>query len=240
MRARLIPFDPSILKGLRDHVHATLRAAIISGELPTGAHLNERQLASELGISTTPVKEALRRLEGEGLIVTEPRRAVRVSFDARQAEEMALARAALESMIARMAASRIDTARLKALEQTFAKMAAVTQTGGAQELIALNEEFHEAIHEASGCAYLQRVLVGQRVYDHATRAFLLGEPEERERALSEHRAILDALARRDSDAAERAMRDHVIRSGRQHVKAAFERRSASSTESAESLKEEVA
>ncbi len=223
-RAPLEPFDPIVLKGLRDHVHGVLRQAIISGKLPSGSDLNERQIAEELGISTTPVKEALRRLEGEGLIVTEPRRSSRVTFDARQAEEMALARAALESMIARMAAATITDADLADLEQIFSQMAAATKVGDVPELIQLNEQYHEAIHAISDCRYLQRVLIGQRVYDSATRAFLLGDVEERERALAEHRAILDALTERDSDAAERAMRDHVVRSGRQHVKTAFERR----------------
>ena len=110
-RTRLDPVDPSLLKGLREHVHDALRRAIISGEIPSGALLNERQMAEQLGVSTTPLKEALRRLENEGLIVTEPRRGTRVTFDAAQAEEMALARAALESMIARMAATRIDGRR---------------------------------------------------------------------------------------------------------------------------------
>src|SRR5258705_1510897 len=105
---RLKPVAPAYLKGLREHVHDVLRRAIIAGELPSGTILKERQMAAQLGVSTTPLKEALRRLEGEGLVATEPRRGIRVTFDAAQAEEMALARAALESMIARMAAARID------------------------------------------------------------------------------------------------------------------------------------
>src|SRR5688572_16893814 len=86
-RAPLAPVDPAFLRGLREHVHDVLRRAIISGDIPAGARLNERQLADELGVSTTPLKEALRRLETEGLVATEPRRGVRVTFDAGQAEE---------------------------------------------------------------------------------------------------------------------------------------------------------
>lgn len=224
MRAQVIPFDPALLKGLRERVHEKLRAAIVSGELPAGAVLNEREIAGSLGVSTTPVKEALRRLEGEGLIVVEPRRSARVCFDARRAEEMTLARAALESMIARMAATRVGATALRAIEEIFARMDAATRAGDARKLITLNERFHDAIHEASDCGYLRRVLVGQRVYDHATRVFLLGDPDECGRALTEHRAILDALAARDGDAAERAMRDHVVRSGREHIRTAFARR----------------
>ncbi|MCP8938862.1 GntR family transcriptional regulator [Alsobacter sp. SYSU M60028] len=223
-RARLDPVDPSLLRGLRDHVHEALRRAIVSGEIPSGAALNERQLAEELGVSTTPIKEALRRLENEGLAVTEPRRGTRVTFDARQAEEMALARAALEGMIARLAAQRVDDAALAAIQATVEQMRAATAEGDVPRLIALNEQFHDAIHDASGCRYLHRLIEGQRVYDHTARSIILGDAEERGRAFAEHAAIFEALARRDPDAAETAMRDHVVRSGRHHVKAAFDRR----------------
>jgi DNA-binding GntR family transcriptional regulator len=221
---RLQPVDPAYLKGLREHVHDVLRRAIIAGELPSGTILKERQMAAQLGVSTTPLKEALRRLEGEGLVATEPRRGIRVTFDAAQAEEMALARAALESMIARMAAARIDDSGVERLAAIIARMTEATAASATEDLIVLNEFFHDAIHEISRCRYLQRILVGQRVYVHTARQFILSDPAERIRALGEHRAIFEALARHDSDAAEREMRDHVVRSGRQHVKAAFENR----------------
>ena len=100
---------------------------------------------------------------------------VRVTFDAGQAEEMALARAALESMIARMTAQRIDNRSAAELGRTVAHMAAATKGGEVDQLIALNEQFHDAIHQISGCRYLQRLLVGQRVYVHTARALILGD-----------------------------------------------------------------
>jgi DNA-binding GntR family transcriptional regulator len=221
---RLQPVDPAYLKGLRAHVREALRRAIIQGELPSGAVLNERQMAQQLGVSTTPLKEALRQLEAEGLVVIEPRRGIRVTFDAAQAEEMALARAALESMVARMAASRIDDAGVVRLNAIVECMTEATAASATDDLIALNEQFHDAIQEISRCSYLQRMLVGQRIYVHTARQFILADPAERARALDEHRSVFEALARRDSDSAERAMRDHIVRSARQHVKAAFENR----------------
>ncbi len=223
-RTRLEPVDPALLKGLREHVHDRLRQAIIAGELPAGTVLNERQAAEQLGVSTTPLKEALRRLESEGLVQTVPRRGVRVTFDAAQAEEMTLARAALEGMIARVAAGSITPAGVAQLRAVLVDMAEATTAGDADRLIALNERFHDAIHLVSGCRYLQRVLAGQRIYDHAARAFLLSDVAERARALAEHQAIVEALARTHPDDAERAMREHVLRSGQQHVRTAFERR----------------
>lgn len=214
---RLAPVDPLFLKSLREHVHDTLRKAIIAGKLRPEQKLNERQLAADLGVSTTPLKEALRRLETEGLVRIEARRGVYVTFTPRQAEEMALARAALESMIARLAARRATPAQLDVIRSTVASMAQATANGDVESLIALNGRFHGAIHEASGCQYLQRLLGGQSMYDHATRVTLLGDEAERRAALEEHRRILDALVAADDDRAERAMRDHVIRSGQQHV-----------------------
>jgi DNA-binding GntR family transcriptional regulator len=94
--------------------------------LPAGfvgeERLNERDLARDLGVSTTPLKEALRQLETEGLVRTEPRRGVFVTYGAQQAEEMSLARAALESMIARMAAKRASLADVDVLRAQVADM----------------------------------------------------------------------------------------------------------------------
>ena len=215
--ARLDPVDPAFLKSLREHVHDTLRKAIIAGKFRPEQRLNERQLAAELGVSTTPLKEALRRLESEGLVRIEARRGVYVTFSGPQAEEMALARAAIESMIARLAARRATPEQCDALRTTVDAMADATRDGDALRLIELNTRFHGAIHAASGCHYLQRLLDGQRMYDHATRVALLGDDAERRCALEEHRRIMEALAAADPDRAERAMRDHVIRSGQQHV-----------------------
>jgi DNA-binding GntR family transcriptional regulator len=218
---RIAPLDPLILRGLRDHVQEALREAIISGRFRSGDKLNERLLAAELGVSTTPVKEALQRLQIDGLVRIEPRRGAYVRFNAAQAEQMMLARAALEGMIAREAAQRAGDDHLAALDRHIAEMDHATGAGTVEQLIVLNEKFHDAIHLASGCAYLASLLDGQRMYDRATRVALLDDPAERKRALHEHRAIARALADRDADRAERAMREHIIRSGRQHVETVF-------------------
>jgi DNA-binding GntR family transcriptional regulator len=219
--ARIGPLDPIALRGLRDHVQEALREAIISGRFRPGDKLNERLLAAELGVSTTPVKEALQRLATDGLVRIEPRRGVYARFNAEQAEQMTLARAALEGMIAREAARRAGDDDLAGLDHHIAEMGHATQAGAVEQLIVLNEKFHDAIQVASGCAYLVSLLDGQRIYDRTTRAALLGDAAERKRALREHRAIARALADRDADRAELAMRNHIIRSGRQHIETVF-------------------
>jgi DNA-binding GntR family transcriptional regulator len=228
--ARISPVEPIVMASLRDHVHERLREAIIAGRFGDGERVNERELAKDLGVSTTPVKEALRQLEAEGLVRTEPRRGVFITFGAQQAEEMSLARAALESMIARLAAKRATSVHIEALRVHVADMAQATRAGDVERLIALNGLFHGQIHEASGCDYLRRLQGRQQMYNQATRIALLGEAEERERALAEHRAILKAIAVGDQDAAERVMRDHVVRSGQRHIAIVF--RSASAGEAA--------
>ena len=219
--ARVGPLDPMALRGLRDHVQEALRTAILSGRFRAGDKLNERLLAAELGVSTTPVKEALQRLATDGLVRIEPRRGVYVRFNAEQAEQMMLARAAIEGMIAREAARRAGDDELARIEHYVAEMGGAIHGGTVEQLIEFNEKFHDAIHAASGCPYLVSLLDGQRIYDRSTRVVLLGDAAERKRALREHRAIARAVVERDADRAELAMRDHVLRSGWQHIETVF-------------------
>ncbi|MCJ9751703.1 GntR family transcriptional regulator [Neorhizobium sp. BETTINA12A] len=213
----LLPVEPVFLKSLRDHVYGLVRDAILAGRLKGGEKLNERHLASQLGISTTPLKEALRVLEAEGLVRSEPRRGIYITFNAGQAEEMMLARAALESMIARQAAKRVTDEDIALMRELIVEMRAGLETVDVLQFIALNERFHNAIHEASGCGYLRRLQGGQNIYTHAARLSVLSEERERFLAVEEHQAIANAIAAREPDLAERLMRDHVIRSGEKHL-----------------------
>ncbi|CDZ59403.1 Transcriptional regulator, GntR family [Neorhizobium galegae bv. orientalis] len=213
----LLPVAPVFLKSLRDHVYGLVRDAILSGQLKSGEKLNERHLAGQLGISTTPLKEALRVLEAEGLVRSEPRRGIYVTFNAGQAEEMMLARAALESMIARQAAKWVKDEDVALMRALIVEMRAGLETVDVLQLIALNERFHNVIHEASGCGYLRRLQGGQSIYTHTARLSVLSEERERFLAVEEHEAIANAIADRDPDLAERLMRDHVIRSGEKHL-----------------------
>jgi len=221
---RIEKIDPRFLTTLRDHVHKTLRAAILSGRFRADERVNERQLAEQLGVSTTPIKEALRQLETEGLVETLPRRGVLIRFNAGWAEEMILARAALESMIAHLAAKRITNEEARKLSDTVALMKAATADGGADDLIALNETFHEQIHIASRCQYLSRMIERQQFYDASIRRVIHSDNKERDKALAEHTAIAAAIVSNDSDKAERVMRDHVVRSGETYLNIVFRKK----------------
>lgn len=213
--------EPIKLKSLREHVHEELRQAIISGRFKTGSRLNERKLAADLGTSTSPLKEALRQLESEGLVRTEARRGTFVTFSARQAEEMTLARAALESVIARQAARHGTEADFDRLRGLIDGMRAAVEAGHVLELIDLNETFHDTIHDASGCEYLRRLQNSQRMYDRAARVAILGRDEVRRDSFHEHEAIMRAVTRRDEDLAEKLMRDHITAAGNTHIKLVF-------------------
>src|SRR3954454_18433800 len=126
---RVVPIQPIFLANLRDHVHHNLRDAIVAGKFSDGERLHERELAREMGVSTTPLKEALRQLESEGLVRTEARRGIYVTFGAKQAEEMSLARAALESMIARLAAKRASASHAERLRELVSSMEVATAAG---------------------------------------------------------------------------------------------------------------
>lgn len=221
---RIERLDPQLLTTLRDHVHRALRTAILSGRFAADERVNERRLAEQLGVSTTPIKEALRQLESEGLVETLARRGVIIRFNADWAEETILARAALESMIARLAAKRVTQDAVRALEQTIDRMRTASLNAAADDLIELNETFHDQIHTASKCRYLARMIERQRFYDASIRRIIHLDPSERAKALAEHVAIATAIISGESDEAERAMRDHVMRSGNTYLSMVFNTR----------------
>ena len=169
-------------------------------------------------------EKALRQLETEGLVETLPRRGVLIRFNAGWAEEMILARAALESMIAHLAAKRIEKTEAAKLEDIVSLMRKATEDGVADDLISLNETFHEQIHIASRCQYLSRMIERQQFYDGSIRRVIHSDPLERGKALAEHAAIAAAIISSDSDKAERVMRDHVVRSGETYLNIVFKKK----------------
>ena len=191
------PVAPHLLRSLREHVHERLRWAIVAGRFRDGERLNERHLAEMLGVSTTPVKDAMRRLESEGLVRTEARRGVFVEFSARQALEMALGRAALESVMTHIAANRVSPADIAEIARLIEEMAHATEHSALEDIVTLNEAYHGMIHRLSGCTFLERRLDGQRMHDHAQRIALLAVTAERRLGLEEHRSIFEALRARD-------------------------------------------
>ncbi|GAB5373747.1 MAG: GntR family transcriptional regulator [Acuticoccus sp.] len=212
---------PEARLALRDHVRRKLRTAILSGDLAAGERLNERALADELEVSTTPLKEALRQLEAEGLIEVLPRRGVVVRYNRDFAEEMILARASLESAIAALAARRADEGAIARLGATVATMREATDAADIAQLIRLNEVFHGEIHAAARSIHLTRLVAQQQFYDDTARRVIHRKNKDSRAALDEHSAICAAIVARHPDEASTLMGAHVRRSGRLYLAAVF-------------------
>jgi DNA-binding GntR family transcriptional regulator len=188
-----------------DVVTAAVREAVITGELKGGTPLRQRDLAERFGVSPTPVREALRRLESEGLVRYDLHRGATVIDGAFGAtEENYQVRAALESLAARLAATRMSEAELEELEAIHSELARCRDRS--RQALELNRRFHFHIYEASRSPVLLALL---RLL---WRSFPL-EPQLR-RPLPEsvrmHGEILAALRARDPDAAERLTREHIL------------------------------
>jgi GntR family transcriptional regulator, rspAB operon transcriptional repressor len=206
---------------LRDFVVERIREQIAQGKLSPGEWLRQERLAAELGTSYTPIREALKQLEAEGLVEHVPYRGVRVvAFSADDVEDIYTMRAALEGLAAAGAAERLTAEQLAALRSMHEQM--VTHTGSEHLQLnrELNRQFHQAIIEASGRTYLIRILrmiwtwsptmLWSQFVEPAVEADATDQADDNR----EHGLILAALEGRDAQAAERLMRRHIDRAWR--------------------------
>lgn len=194
-----------------ERVYRRLRDAIAGGELLPRGRLSERELSAALGVSTSPVKAALARLEAEGMVVTQPRRGTWVVFEPGKLAEMGLIRAALEGVAARLAAGRISEAQLAALGAIAGDLAAAAAAQDADALVEADARFHALLLAAADNAFLANAVGALRGYSAMTRGRMRAAWFEPGPAQAEREAILAALAARDGAAAEAAMRAHIAR-----------------------------
>ena len=191
-----------------DAVYEVLRRSILDGELPPGHRLRSDVLANDLNVSRTPVREALRKLETEGLVD-----ASRSGLVVRQSTEEDLIeifylREALEGMAARLAAENATRVEIDELQALFEDMEAVAARGDIALVRKLTGEFHLLVCRASHNKRLMQSLQG--LLDHVRQAqsstlYMPGRPAD---ALKEHRALLRAIEKRDPDLAETIARQH--------------------------------
>ncbi|MCQ4160109.1 GntR family transcriptional regulator [Roseomonas sp. GC11] len=192
---------------LAEQAYAVLRRAIITGEMPGGTEVSEPELAERLGMSKTPVREALARLAVEGLVGAYPRRGYRVTpVTVPAINDLFAVRAALEGAAASAAARRLTeevAARLEALAH------ASSTPGGAQGVFDANHAFHMAVAEAA-CNPRLTALIRAHL-EEGERYFHLGRKgrEVEVKTNSEHFSILAALRGGDAEAARREMAAHV-------------------------------
>lgn len=189
-----------------------LRAAIISLAMPPGTVLSRAALAARLGLSQTPVREALIRLQEETLIEVIPQSATRVArIDLVQARQAHVLRLAVEIEVARTHARSADGRIAPMLARELARQEAIAASDDAEAFIAADNDFHAGLFEAAGLPDLWKLIRGQS--GHLDRLRLLNLPTEgRARMLvADHRRIADAILAGDEAAAEQAVRDHFAR-----------------------------
>ena len=204
---------------LQEHSLATLaqrelERRIISGEIEVGAKLNEADIATALGVSRGPVREAFRALDQAGLVRVEKNRGVFVrQVSLEEANEIYEVRAVLEGLIGRLAAQRIDDEELDQLRAIVKKMHAQEKGRKAEAYFLLNVEFHDLLARAARNGALltnYRSVVNQ--LDLYRRATLSRSTDNIPISTRDHAAIVEAIAARDAVRAEGLMIDHVLQS----------------------------
>jgi DNA-binding GntR family transcriptional regulator len=202
------------------HAYVALRQAILAMDAydpDADLRLDEKRLAAELGVSRTPVREALSRLQHEGLVEIIPRRGVRVVRKSKaDIVETIIAWAALESMAARLACERADDEHLAGLDTLFAGFEQEELRSHLDEYSAANLRFHQRIIELGHSQLIADMADGLLVHVRAIRRHTIGEGDRPERSIVDHAQIIEALQNRKAELAERLVREHVLNLAR-HV-----------------------
>jgi DNA-binding GntR family transcriptional regulator len=200
---------------LSAQVYDAIRSAITSANLyemdEADLRLDERELAARLGVSRTPIREALVRLEHEALVTSVPRRGY---FIARKSKaellEIILVWAALESMAARLVAQHASEAAIASLRRIFATFEGGRIAANLDEYSDANLRFHQSIIDLSGCEALRRTAEGILIHVRSIRHRTIGENQRFERSIVDHMNIIEAIEQRDAELAERLVRDHAL------------------------------
>ncbi len=195
---------------LRDLVFNVLRMAILKGELQPGERLMEIQLAEKLGVSRTPIREAIRKLELEGLVLMIPRRGAEVAaISEKRLKDVLEVRKNLEGLAVRLACARAKEGTAKTLEEAEQ---AFRESIKSEDLIAMaeaDEKFHFLIYDAADNEKLQQILTNLKENMYQFRLEYLKNKEARERLIEEHKAIVEAIKTNDPDAAVKVMDKHI-------------------------------
>jgi len=210
MMERLAPIKLDNYKPLRDLVFEHLREAIVSGRLKPGERLMEVQLAEEMGVSRTPVREAIRKLELEGLVVMITRRGAYVSnLSIRDVTETFEIRAALESLAAGLAAERITPEGLEQLERILVRIGECMDDSNVDRLVELDEEFHSILFAASRNQRLTQIVSNLREQINRFRKTSLSTPGRFRAVFEEHKRIAEAISQGNSSLAQSLAKEHM-------------------------------
>jgi DNA-binding GntR family transcriptional regulator len=198
----------------RDQAYAALKRAIASADIysrPDEIRIDERALSQQLGVSRTPVREAMTLLEQEGFLRTEPRRGIFiVRKTRRQIVEMIQVWAALEGMAARLATKRASDKEIAALRDIFSNFADANPAEKIDEYSDANIVFHQALIKLSGSDLIVGITDNLFLHVRSVRRVTIAHGDRAERSLADHLKIIEALAKRNAERAEKLSREHAL------------------------------
>ncbi len=208
MESRLVPIKLDNYKPLREMVFESLREAIILGRLKPGERLMEIQLAEEMGVSRTPVREAIRKLELEGFVAMVPRKGAYVAgVTVKDIADVFEVRAALEGLAAGLAAERITDEEMDQLEMSLVKINVSGDDISA--IVEVDSTFHDLIYKTSRNHRLLHIitLLAEQIFRF--RMTSLSQPGRLKIAIDEHKKIVEAICDRNVDLAQHLAREHM-------------------------------
>lgn len=195
---------------LRDVVFNTLRQAILRGELAPGERLMEIQLADRLGVSRTPIREAIRKLELEGLVLMIPRKGAEVArISAKSLRDVLEVRRSLEELASELACQRMSEEQIQELEDAKRAFDQAVEEGDIMKIAETDEKFHDVIFNGTGNARLVQILNNLREQMYRYRLEYIKEEDKRQIIMIEHSKILKAIKARHVTEAKEAMREHI-------------------------------
>ena len=212
MEAIMLNFEMPNHRPLREMVYEELKARILTGKIIPGTRLMETELAENMGVSRTPIREAIRKLEKEGLVVIEPRRgayASQISTD----DMIAIleVRQNLEGLAAYFAASRISGEQLETLRDAYEKYNESVKEGITENMIKYDTKFHREIVNASQNKILIKMIEQLQELVLRFRYIYYDDFRSSEKMPKEHGNIINAIAKGDAEAAKAAADDHIDR-----------------------------
>ncbi len=196
---------------LRDVVFHTLRAAILRGELKPGERLMELQLAAKLGVSRTPIREAIRMLEQEGLAITIPRRGAEVArMTEKDMEDVLQIRSALEELAVRLSCRNMTAEELKELKAAMDAFEEMSESEDIPEIARADVNFHEVLYKAADNPKLLGLLNNLREQMYRYRMEYLKDRSVYPQLIEEHHELYLALKVKDEEKAASFTRTHLV------------------------------
>ena len=198
-------------QSLGGQIFNRIRDDILSGNYTPGEELKEATLGKQLGVSRTPVREALRQLDLEGLVEIAPNRGAKViGISRKDVEDIYHMRARLEGLAARKAAEQIKEEELAELEEVILLSEFHVKKPESKQMVRLDGRFHEIMYRASGSRMLEHVLTDFLHYVKMARSHSVKTEHRAQESMKEHKRILEAIRQRDGDLAEQLAHQHMI------------------------------